>query len=58
MYYLHHYQIIEKEPASRPAYQTKQYRASQLTRRMQSSRLGSHEESEWSLATLTSMKYV
>ena len=56
--YLHYYQIIEKEPASQPAYQTKQYRASKLTRRMQSLRLGSHEETGWSLATLTSMKDV
>ena len=29
-----------------------------LTRRMQSSPLGSHEETRWSLETLTSMKYV
>ena len=56
MHYLHHYQIIEREPASWPAYQTKRYHASKLTRRMQSSEAMKRQDG--ALATLTNVKYV
>ena len=39
-------------------YQTKRYHALKLSRRIQSSRIGSHEETGWCLATLTRVKYV
>ena len=48
MHYLHHYQIIEREPASLPAYQTKTI--SRIKADSENAVLGSHVETEWSFS--------